>query len=141
MTTNQENAIRAHGQQLLAIFPDCTERDPVKLCKKLRRLERQGAAIALRLCNGPEYPDYTCADTACERVLDRVRAILGGPMPLKQQADVTWAADVPIFINRDPRGYALKIDDEYMRANQIDLLTDWGGYGIIAPEFSGKGEY
>jgi len=36
------------------------------------------------------------------------------------------------FINRDPRGYALKLNfgDERVAG----VYTDWGGYGIIAPE-------
>lgn len=38
--------------------------------------------------------------------------------------------------NGDARGYALKIEDNYMRENNIVLFQDWGGYGIIAPDFS-----
>lgn len=45
-----------------------------------------------------------------------------------------------VFVNLDPRGYALKIDDEYMRAHNLKLHTDMGGYGILAPEINQKGE-
>lgn len=41
-----------------------------------------------------------------------------------------------VFINRDPRGYALKIDDEDMRRLGLQIHSDWGGYGIIAPDLS-----
>ena len=131
MKTATAKAVRQHGENLLAIFPNATERDPVQLCSKLRRLERQAAAIALRLCNGPEYPEGA-ADAACEKVLEKVNALLGNVPPL-----------VPVFINRDPRGYSLKIDDTWMRQQgrkeQRPLLVlhaDWGGYGIIAPDLS-----
>lgn len=36
------------------------------------------------------------------------------------------------FVNSDPRGYALKIDNEKTEIPQ-GLYTDWGGYGILAP--------
>lgn len=121
MTAELTSRIEAHGRDLLAIFPNAIEQDPVKLCKKLRRLESKGAAIALRLCNGPEY-----AEGEQERItydlLRKVNILLAN-------------ANTPIFINLDPRGYALKIPDEYMRAHDIKLHRDWGGYGIIAPDF------
>lgn len=149
----QYEAIESHGKNLLAIFPNATEKDPVALCKKLRRLETAAHAIGLRLCNGPEYPHGDVdADFACEIIIDKVSALLGNP-------PAHIAAHVPVFINRDPRGYALKIQDVWMnqRREQWDrqiakqgkkaitegywaLLRfhrDWGGYGIIAPEITG----
>ena len=124
MTAEQRQRIEQHGRNLLAIFPGATERDPVNLCRKLRRLERQGNAIGLRMCNGPEYAEGE-DDAATDAVLVKVNAILGnvdGP--------------VPVFVNRDPRGYALKIDDSWMKANRPTLHSDWGGYGIIAPDLT-----
>lgn len=35
-----------------------------------------------------------------------------------------------LIINGDPRGYALKIEPEHAG----DLIKDWGGYGIVAPD-------
>ncbi len=130
MTTKQEAAIRRHGEQLLAIFPNATERDSVKLCKKLRTLEKKAARIGLQLCNGPEL-SYEDADEQTDRILARVNALLGND-------------EVPVFINRDPRGYALKIDDAWLRAQRADhrtafkasIIQDWGGYGILAPEIN-----
>jgi hypothetical protein len=41
------------------------------------------------------------------------------------------------FVNMDPRGYALKIDDKFMpRYEKVGLERDWGGYGILSPEIS-----
>lgn len=114
--------IRKHGLQLLAIFPKATERDPVKLCKRLRQYERLGNALGLRLCNGPEI-SYEEADEVSESILGMVDAIL--------RFRLTGPA---VILNRDPRGYALKINDEDMRG--LSLHTDMGGYGILAPDLS-----
>jgi hypothetical protein len=112
-------AIRTHGERLLAIFPSATERDPVELCRKLRRLEAKAQAIALRLCNGPEFEGgYDQVDALCEAIIAKVNTLLG-PGPC-------------IFVNRDPRGYALKIRTE--DARDLRIMKDWGGYGIIAPD-------
>lgn len=127
MNPKQLEQIEAHGRNLLAIFPNATERDPVKLCKNLRRLEGEGAAVALRLCNGPEYAEGE-ADTLNDDILRRVNRLLGQSAKCR----------VPIFVNRDPRGYALKIKSQWMSENKATLHQDWGGYGIIAPEFDGK---
>lgn len=121
MTTDQRAMIEAHGRQLLAIFPTATERNPVSLCRKLRRLEKEAAVIGLRMCNGPEYLEGE-DDAACESVLAKVHKVLGIDGPA-------------IFVNRDPRGYALKISDRTMMERGYQLHKDWGGYGIIAPEF------
>jgi hypothetical protein len=39
-----------------------------------------------------------------------------------------------LFVNNDPRGYALKIEDEYIRESNSSLYRDMGGYGIVCPE-------
>lgn len=166
-TTTQTESIAKHGRNLLAIFPNATERDPVSLCKKLRRLEKQGEQIALRLCNGPQYPEGE-QERLTDALLLKVNTLLGNvheyqpktgaPCSCRRgvQRDNCPACEgtgqqidfgrirnksplIPVFINLDPRGYALKIDDEWMRANQgkwgdDNLTTDWGGYGLIAPE-------
>jgi hypothetical protein len=45
---------------------------------------------------------------------------------------------IPVIFNGDPRGYALKIEDDYVREHNLEIHRDWGGYGIIAPEFDGS---
>lgn len=130
----QEEAIRRHGLNLLALFPRAAEQDPIKLCKKLRRLQSQAEAITLRMCNGPEYQEDE-ADNLLNVIMDKLTLILGN--------DITC---VPIFINRDPRGYAFKIHDTWLRERQqmnlpgACICKDWGGYGIIAPNINEKGE-
>lgn len=126
MTKIQEDAIRQHGINLLALFPRATERDPIKLCKKLRQLDGKAAALAMRQCNGPEFASEEALENQYEAILHQVNGLLGNK-------------SVPVFINRDPRGYQLKIRSEYMQPH-IKLHRDWGGYGIIAPEINSKGE-
>ncbi len=129
MNAKTEAAVMEHGKRLLVIFPNATERDPVKLCRKLRKLEREGAAFGLRLCNGPEYKTEGAQEAVAEEILNRLDALLG-----------YMAAGVPVFLNRDPRGYALKIESKWMEARRdvVKLCRDWGGYGIIAPDLSEK---
>lgn len=128
MTPKQEQAIRKHGEQLNAIFH--TGLDPVVLCKKLRRIEGAAHKLAEDACNwlSMESPEYEKRYT---RLALRLADVLKVP---------TYSFDAKgIFFNMDPRGYALKIDDEYMRAHNLKLHTDWGGYGILAPEFGKDG--
>lgn len=117
-------AVMKHGRELQTIFKATRNLDPVELCRKLRRLERQGEALGLRLCNGPEFGEGE-AEAAGDIILAKVDTLLN-----------FRAAGVPVILNRDPRGYALKIDDEYMRKSGARLYSDWGGYGIIAPDLS-----
>lgn len=135
MTEKQLAAVRRHGEQLLTLFPNAVEQDPVKLCKKLRRLEGEAHALALRLCNGPEWP----SDDACESAFDavdlKVRQLLANYEP----GDALQEPIVPVRINRDPRGYALKISDEWMSKHKAELHRDLGGYGILAPEIGKDG--
>ena len=125
MTEKQKEAIKKHGEQLNKIFN--TGIEPIKLCKKLRQLELLIDNENLKLCNIVDYqPDY---ETKSELLFQRVDKILK-----------FTTLKIPVFINRDPRGYALKIDGDYIRKNNIQLHTDWGGYGIIAPEIGKEGD-
>ena len=119
-----EELVRRHGERLQAVFPAAANMEPVALCRKLRRLEGEGERLALRLCNGPEFP-YDEAELIQGRILDRLNALLN-----------YRGADVPVFLNFDPRGYALKVDNEWTVAHRGALPTDWGGYGILAPDLT-----
>ena len=112
--------IERHGEQLNTIFN--TGLEPVALCKKLRRIERKAHAAAVDYCNG--YINDHRFERDITKALAAVVKILG---PL--------AADV-VFINGDPRGYALKIDDAAMIHHGWKLYRDMGGYGIISPDFT-----
>lgn len=96
---------------------------------KLEKLAHDGATAR---CNGenarayfpgriPEDFDFNrdenAWETFCERVEDQMRNILG-------------SIPTGFFVNGDPRGYALKLEE-----NSIDLPmhTDWGRYQILSP--------
>ncbi|QGH73415.1 MAG: hypothetical protein [Podoviridae sp. cty5g4] len=113
-------AIEDHGIKLNEIFR--TEYDDIVLCKKLRQLEIKGHKIAIALCNGEIASDEI--EVESDKVLNKVDSLLG-----------FRAMAVPVFLNLDPRGYALKINDEWMRESQCKLHRDMGGYGILAPDF------
>ncbi len=63
------------------------------------------------------------ADKIFDEVEGKLRTLLGN-------------SPAPIIVNRDPRGYCLKIDDAWIAANNVKIHRDMGGYGIIAPEIS-----
>lgn len=165
MNAKTKEAIVRHGRQLLAIFPRATEQDPVALCKKLRRLEAKGAALALRMCNGPDFRGEHEAEDLGDAILAKVNTLLGNVHKYQPKTGAKcgcrqgvqrdncpncegtgYVIDfqairnrkplVPVFVNLDPRGYALKINDEWMRANNVRLHSDFGGYGILAPDLT-----
>ena len=111
--------ITKHGQDLKAVFNLDRDIDPVKLCKRLLRLENKAHKLAVDFCNGViaqlEW------DKKADQILTKVETILNNKKVL--------------FLNGDARGYALKIDDEYLKNNNFNIHRDWGGYGIIAPDF------
>ena len=111
--------ITKHGQNLKAVFNLNQDIDPVKLCKRLFRLENKAHKLALDFCNGKI--DQLEWDQKADKILTKVEAILKNKKVL--------------FLNGDARGYALKIDDGYIRNNNLNIHKDWGGYGIVAPDF------
>ena len=111
--------ITKHGQNLKAVFNLDQDIDPVKLCKRLFRLENKAHKLALDFCNGKI--DQLEWDQKADKILTKVEAILKNKKVL--------------FLNGDARGYALKIDDGYIRNNNLNIHKDWGGYGIVAPDF------
>ena len=116
----QAEQILRHGLKLQRIFPATKDMGPVELCKKLHRIENRMHRLAEDYCNG--VIDMDQWEKSSENALFKVNSILG-------------MENVPIFINGDARGYALKIEDQYVRDHSLDIYRDWGGYGILCPEF------
>jgi hypothetical protein len=122
MTSQQAQAIQLHGENLNRIFN--TGLKPIELCKKLRRIQGALEGPILNYCNGDYGITSEQLDNRIDKALDRLDKILN-----------FRTRNIPVFVNRDPRGYALKIDDEYIRIHKIAIYRDWGGYGILAPTF------
>lgn len=131
MNAKTLEAIRRHGNSLLAAFPNATEKDPVALCKKLRRIETSLQKPLVDYCNGENGMTMEKLDPICEKARNRAAALLG----MSDGCQVVTG----IHVNRDPRGYALKLDDEWVRnyrKNGASFYTDMGGYGILAPDLN-----
>ncbi len=144
MNAKTLEAVRKHGESLLAAFPNSTEKDPVALCKKLRRIETSLVKPLTDYCNGTfedneegDKMDYVCAN-AKNKVFNLLK-------PDNEAANA-------IFINRDPRGCALKLCEEWTKEHngalsrkgakgfvgylKHKIYTDMGGYGILAPDLN-----
>lgn len=116
--------IQQHGENLNAIFN--TGIEPIALCKKLRRLELKATYWTTLACNtGNDY------EVELGKILTAAKKILF-PDVFNSNQDLYKS----VFINGDPRGYALKVNDKHMRLADLRLYQDWGGYGIIAPDFT-----
>lgn len=117
-----------HGMNLKRVFfaaDPYGEPAPVSLYKSLHRIEVRAHRLAEDYCNG--VIDIDQWDRAEKSILASIDKLLH----YKSQ-------DIPVFVNGDPRGYALKINDQYVREHKLDIYRDWGGYGILAPEFDGN---
>ena len=112
--------ITEHGENLNKIFG--LDEDPVALCKRLLRLENKMTRVNTDWVNGDISEEEQ--DKVEKQVLAAVDKILGYK-----------AKKIPVFVNTDPRGMALKIKDDWVRSNRdkYRIYTDMGGYGIIAP--------
>ena len=92
----------------------------------LCRLERRASRDAERICNGDIERSDPEQDLYDGRILDAVNALTG-----------FRGKGIPVFLNGDPRGYALKIESAWVLANDsgsdIRLERDMGGYGLLAP--------
>ena len=107
-----------HGQRLNNLFD--TKIDNVALCKKLLRLENRAYRLAEDYCNGDI--DHAQYEKTSDILLEEVALILG-------------TDESNIFINGDPRGYAIKFTTQFTNNNVKNMWRDMGGYGIVAPDF------
>jgi hypothetical protein len=107
--------IEKHGNNLKSIFN--LDVDSVKLCKQLFRLENKAHKLALDYCNGVFEGNI---DKESEKIISKVAKLLN-------------TNTFNMFFNSDARGYALKFFEDFSKDKPIH--KDWGGYGIIAPDF------
>jgi len=108
--------IKKHGDNLKAMFN--LNIDSIKLCKQLFRLENKAHKLATDYCNGVVDGDST--EIESQKILSKVATILK-------------TNTFNMFFNGDARGYALKFFENFSKDKPIH--KDWGGYGIIAPDF------
>ncbi|MEI7792801.1 MAG: hypothetical protein WCI57_04930 [Candidatus Berkelbacteria bacterium] len=88
--------------------------DGMKIYGFLNRLERKENRRMISECNTVE--DNEARTKKVKQIISKILPNLEG-----------------FKFNGDPRGYTLKISEE--EAKKLGIYTDWGGYGILAPEF------
>ena len=118
--------IKKHGEDIKKIFSLPASTDPIKLCKSLRRLETEAQTIQTTHGNG----FYEVAANKEAQLMIKLKKLL---MP---KATVEEFLKFGIFLNTDPRGYALKIPDDIVKENAWTIHKDWGEFGIIAPDLN-----
>jgi len=118
--------IRKHGEDIKKIFSMPAATDPIKLCKSLRRLENKAEGIQ-ELHGSGSYEEAAREEAA---LIVKLKNLL---MP---DATPNEFLKFGIFLNTDPRGYALKIPDEIVKENNWTIHKDWGEFGIIAPDLN-----
>jgi hypothetical protein len=130
MVTKKEQLRQRELRQILALAqvfgwpPDILENAARydALCK----LEWRASRDAARVCNGEVQRSDSDQELYDTRLLDSVDAITG-----------FRSKGVPVFLNGDPRGHALKVPSEWVQMHdsgpEIRLERDMGGYGLLAP--------
>ena len=118
----QKEQILMHGFRLIRAFKLTDSTSPVDLCKAVHRIETKLDRLHTDECNGV-MQDEKKSERIEMSAMKRLDALLN-----------FRAQNLPVFINGDPRGHALKVKSEF----DIDLPRDMGGHGIICPEFNGN---
>lgn len=128
LTKVERKAIRLeqHYSNLQSLYDVCGggKLNGKKLSLQLFKLEQEATKLTTAQCNGTG--SRTAQDKRLNEIQNEVQSRFNGNL-------------IGLFINGDPRGYALKINDEVMRSDYADLSLDkdWGGYGILSPEING----
>ena len=124
--------IRQHGENLTRVFN--LDMDADTLARKIHRLEVKAHQLAADYCNGTKAFSTESWEwwweTETDVILDKLDKLTN-----------YRAQGIPVFCNGDARGYALKIDEPWVKGYTSKggrIYTDWGGYGILAPEFDGN---
>jgi len=118
--------IKKHGEDIKKIFSLPADTDPIKLCKSLRRRETEAQMIQEIHGNG----HYELSSKMEAELMIKLKALL---MPNGTPEDFLKFG---IFLNTDPRGYALKIPDDIVKENAWTIYKDMGEFGIIAPDLN-----
>ena len=118
----RQEKLQAHYKSLEKLAKKCGVKNPdgKKISVKLLKLENRTHKATEQSCNG-EIPEIEF-DIIEKNVMFEIDNIFNNNLK-------------GFFVNGDPRGYALKIDDEVFKNEYSDcgLERDWGGYGLLSP--------
>lgn len=111
----------------LSFYLTAERKDGKKLSVALLKMEREAHKMATDYCNGDNGVDCDTWAAYTDKLGTKILQLFG-------------ASEIPgLIINSDARGYALKIDSEYMGEYEgIGLHKDMGGNGILSPEINGE---
>ena len=109
-----------HHAALKALHIDPTKADGLKMWRSLLHIEKRAEAGAMKWSNG-DTTEAQWEETRGE--VERAVSRVFGRIP------------TGFFVNSDPRGYALKLDNDKTTIPE-GMHKDWGGYGILAPEIN-----
>jgi len=118
--------IKKHGEDIKKIFSLPASTDPIKLCKSLRRLETKAQRIQ-EIHSSGKYEEAAKEEA---QLMNKLKNLL------KPDSTPEEFLKFGIFLNTDPRGYALKIPDDIVEEKNLTIHKDWGEFGIIAPDFN-----
>jgi hypothetical protein len=97
----------------------------------LRRLEKEARRYAEAKCNGAwHFAPYHKGGTTLRLWTGSEAEEEAYEQHLLARLTKLMDNAEGLFINLDPRGYALKVTPDAAG----DLPTDWGGYGLLAPD-------
>lgn len=94
-----------------------------ELYKKLHKIEAKGHRLAEKDCNGELEEDENDESTWWHKKIE------------KQVQELFNNKLKGLYVNGDPRGYTLKINDFEKHYPSLNMYKDFGGYAILAPEF------
>jgi hypothetical protein len=125
----RKEQLERHYKSLEKLASICGVENPdgKKLSTKLLAIEHKARKDATDYCNGALTTDQW--DEKAHEYSKQVKALFGGHLD-------------GLRINADVRGYTLKISSKFMDPQKglykdTGLHTDWGRYGILAPEITG----
>lgn len=108
--------------------------DGKKISVALWKAEQAGQRRSMALCNDENYT----RDGYERSEADKEAVVVAVCHAFKRSHKYPPPG---FFVNGDPRGYALKIDNATLEGRAliaaVGLHTDWGGYGILSPEITG----
>jgi hypothetical protein len=121
--TKQERR-QKHIEALARLF-EKTFLETKRVYQNLILIERIGRGAAESYCNGTI--DSDAYDSILNNIKERIRRL---ELPNRIMLN--------IHLNGDPRGYFLKLDDDFTRKELLnfEIEKDWGGYAILVPQFN-----
>lgn len=142
--TTKKQLIQAHMNKIATILGGWKEENQttdqiIAKWKLLKAYELKAQLAALVLCNGRDSRaaiySYDNIDRNIENATRKLEEYQARVLLLLQDwfNDSTKARE-KIFINKDPRGYALKLILTHEEQAIDGIAMDWGHYGLLAAE-------